>query len=145
MLLSMKAKYTLKALIVLAQNQGSHMSSRALSSAATIPHKFLDLILQELRQWGYISSVRGIHGGYSLSQSPEKIQLGNLLRKIDGPLAPIRCASLTAFQACDDCQEPEQCRVRHLMHDVRNAIANILDQRCLSDLLSSDTSFLLPT
>jgi Rrf2 family protein len=135
-MLSMKAKYTLKALIAMAEHDDLLLSSRTVATTAHIPHKFLDLILQELRQWGYIQSVRGIHGGYSLAKRADSINLGDLIRKVDGPLAPIKCASLTAYQKCDDCISESACQVRHLMFEVRNAIADILDKRTLSDLLN---------
>ncbi len=135
-MLSMKAKYALKALIYMAQKDNLPMPSKQIAEAENIPQKFLDNILQELRQNGVIHSKRGIFGGYVLSKSPRDIFLGDVIRIIDGPLAPIRCASLTAYQKCDDCVDEKACHLRRLMLDVRNAMSAILDGRCLEDLVA---------
>jgi len=139
-MLSMKAKYALKALIHMAQVHKTQpdkpmLPSKAIAEAADIPQKFLDNILQELRQNGIVDSKRGIFGGYFLARSPKDIGLGDIIRIIDGPLAPIRCASLTAYQKCDDCRDEAACQLRHLMLDVRNAMSGVLDERCLQDLV----------
>ena len=135
-MLSMKAKYALKALIFMAQKEQTALPSKQIAEAENIPQKFLDNILQELRQNGVIESKRGIFGGYVLSKHPRDIFLGDVIRIIDGPLAPIRCASLTAYQKCDDCRDEDQCHLRRLMLDVRNAMSAILDGRCLEDLVA---------
>ena len=70
---------------------------------------------------------------HQLAKAPHDIRLGDLIRSIDGPLAPIRCASLTAYRACADCPDPEACAIRVLMTDVRNAISDVLDRRTLRD------------
>ena len=135
-MLSMKAKYALKALIYMAQKENLPMPSKQIAEAENIPQKFLDNILQELRQNGVIDSKRGIFGGYVLAKHPRDIFLGDVIRIIDGPLAPIRCASLTAYQKCDDCVDEKACHLRRLMLDVRNAMSAILDGRCLEDLVT---------
>jgi Rrf2 family protein len=133
----MKAKYALKALICMAQSNAPSLPSKQIAEAENIPQKFLDNILQELRQNGVVDSKRGIFGGYFLAKSPKDIFLGDIIRIIDGPLAPIRCASLTAYQKCDDCADEAACHLRRLMLDVRNAMSAILDGRCLDDLVNS--------
>ena len=135
-MLSMKAKYALKALIALAEGEGAMVSARDLAMRAEAPYKFLELILQELRQGGYVDSKRGASGGYFLLKAPSDIFLGDVIRRIDGPLAPIGCASVTAYVPCVDCKDPPSCRVKLLMSDVRNAISDVLDHRCLSELVS---------
>jgi len=136
-MLSMKAKYALKALIHMAQSDAPMLPSKQIAEAENIPQKFLDNILQELRQNGIVDSKRGIFGGYFLARSPRDIFLGDIIRVIDGPLAPIRCASLTAYQKCEDCRDEASCRLRHLMLDVRNAMSDILDGRCLADMVAA--------
>ncbi len=143
-MLSMKAKYALKALIIMADYghqkgggaQQAMLASGRIAELGNIPQKFLDNILQELRQHGIVDSKRGIFGGYFLAKTPADIGLGDIIRIIDGPLAPIRCASLTAYQKCDDCIDEARCRLRDLMFDVRNAMSAILDTRSLSDLIA---------
>ncbi len=134
-MLSMKAKYALKALIHMARQDKPTVPSKQIAEAEDIPQKFLDNILQELRINGIVDSKRGIFGGYYLARKPSEIILGDIIRIIDGPLAPIRCASLTAYQKCDDCRDETACRLRHLMLDVRNAMSGILDGRSLQDLV----------
>lgn len=135
-MLSMKAKYALKALIHMAQTDRPMLPSKQIAEAADIPQKFLDNILQELRQNGIVDSKRGIFGGYFLAKDARDIFLGDIIRIIDGPLAPIRCASLTAYQKCEDCRDEAACQLRHLMLDVRNAMSGVLDKRCLQDLVT---------
>ena len=136
-MLSMKAKYALKALIHMANHDSDAVRSRQIAEAENIPQKFLDNILQELRMNGIVDARRGIFGGYFLAKPASEIRLGDIIRIIDGPLAPIRCASLTAYQKCDDCIDEAACQLRHLMLDVRNSMSAILDGRCLQDLVLS--------
>jgi Rrf2 family protein len=130
----MKAKYALRALTVLAKNDSGMMQIRNIAEAADVPHKFLETILQDLRHRGVVNSKRGVFGGYFLSQKPEEITVGNIIRIIDGPLAPIRCASVTAYQKCDDCVDEKSCSIRKVMMNVRNAIADVLDRCTIQEL-----------
>jgi Rrf2 family protein len=105
----------------------------ALAEAQRIPATFLEQILIDLRQAGFLMSTRGKYGGYSLAKPAEKILIGELVRHLDGPLAPIGCASVSAYQRCS-CPDEEHCGLRLLMMDVRSAIANILDLYSLKHL-----------
>lgn len=133
-MLSMKAKYALRALIVLAKNDRKMRASKSIAQDADVPQKFLDNILQELRQHGLVSSKRGIFGGYYLARPSSEIMVGDLIRIIDGPLAPVRCASVTAYQKCDDCADENTCEIRKIMVEVRNAIANVFDHKSIQDM-----------
>lgn len=133
-MLSMKAKYALRALMVMARNEKKMLASKSIAQAADVPQKFLDNILQELRHQGWVDSKRGIFGGYFLAKPSSEIMVGDLIRMIDGPLAPIRCASVTAYQKCDDCPDENACEIRKTMVEVRNAIANVLDGKSVRDL-----------
>ena len=105
-----------------------------LAQKENIPIKFLEAILLDLNRAGYLSSKRGKGGGYSLKKPMNKIIIGDVVRLIDGPLAPIRCASVTAYKKCS-CPDEAHCGLRLLMVDVRNAIANILDRYYLADVV----------
>ena len=83
-----------------------------------------------------LRSKKGPGGGYSLSHPASEIRIGHAIRVLDGPLAPIRCASRTAFEACQDFSDPETCQVRRAMTDVRDAIASILDTMTLAQFVS---------
>lgn len=137
-MLTAKGKYGLKALVYLAGKQPGEMA--LVSDIATdnqIPKKFLDAILSELRNAGFLSSRKGKGGGYRLAQSPDKIRIGSVVRVLDGPLAPISCASHTRYEACHDC-DVEKCQVRHVMLSVRNAIATVLDSTTLQQMRDAD-------
>src|SRR5260370_29840670 len=88
----------------------------------------------QLKAAGYLESRRGKHGGYMLARRPEDIQIGQVVRLIDGPLAPIRCVSQVAYERCT-CPDEEHCGLRMVMLDVRNAISNILDRFSLADVV----------
>lgn len=133
-MLSMKAKYAFRALCALARHPDRVQSARALAVAARTPEKFLESILVDLRNAGIVDSRRGPHGGHTLARPANEILLGDVIRVIDGPLAPLRCASLSAYKPCEDCPDPERCALRELMADVRQAMSGILDQRTLQSL-----------
>jgi len=133
-MLTRKAKYALRALVVLARTPGQPLPAHRIAREALVPEKFLETILVELRVGGYVESRRGLLSGHVLARSAERIAIGDLIRCIDGPLAPLRCASVTAYEPCADCPDPARCAVRHLMVDVRDAISAVLDHRNLQQL-----------
>jgi len=136
-MLTKKGKYGLKALIHLAQQPPGELALvNDIATANNIPKKFLDAILGELRNAGFVFSRKGKYGGYILARTPEEIQIGHVVRVLDGPLAPIPCASKTRYQPCDDC-DVATCQIRHMMLDVRNAIAEVLDNTSLAQLRDS--------
>lgn len=134
-MLTNKGKYGIKALVYLARlPAGTTAQGTDIAEANRIPKKFLDAILLELRKSGVVSSKKGPRGGYALGQPAYAIRLGDVVRTLDGPLAPIACASRTAFKACDDCTDVYTCGVRAVMLEVRDAIAGVLDKTTLADL-----------
>ncbi|GLK55091.1 Rrf2 family protein [Methylopila capsulata] len=134
-MLTKKAKYGLKAMVDLARLQpGKSTFVAEVAERNAIPKKFLDAILGELRNAGMLSSKKGKAGGYMLSKSPDEITVGAIVRALDGPLAPIACASRSAYVPCDDCQDVRSCQVRLMMLEVRNAISTVLDHRTLTEM-----------
>jgi len=135
-MLSMKAKYGLRALIYLAEHEGEGpILISDLADKEKIPKKFLELILLALKNHGILQSKKGKGGGYLLGRKPQAIKMGRVIRLLDGPLAPLPCVSQTAYVACDECEDEKTCGIRILMKDVRDAIANILDNTTLADVL----------
>jgi Rrf2 family protein len=135
-MLSHKAKYALRALLAMAQEpSGEPMHIADIAAAENIPRKFLEATLLELRKRGILESVRGRGGGYRLARPPEQILFGEVIRVIDGPLAPVPCASVTAFALCADCPDPHHCSIRWVMQQVRDATAGVLDHCTLADAL----------
>ncbi len=135
-MLTKKGKYGLKAMIDLAGlDKGQTAFVSDIASRNNIPKKFLDAILLELRNEGMLRSKKGPGGGYALSKPASEIYIGQVICALDGPLAPIRCASRTAFEACEDCSDPESCQVRRSMTDVRDAMASVLDTMTLEQFV----------
>lgn len=134
-MLSMKAKYALKALSDLARlPQGEILASNDIAMRHGISKKFLDAILGDLRTAGIVATRKGRSGGYHLVRPADLVSVGEVLRVLDGPLAPIACASRTAYAPCHDCADPVSCGVRLTMMEVRDAIARVLDTKTLRDL-----------
>jgi len=134
---SKRGEYALRALIDfgLAQALGRPMLQVSeLAAKEDLPVKFLEQILMQLKTGGYLESRRGKHGGYLLARPSENICIGQVMRLIDGPLAPIACVSQSAYERCS-CPDEEHCGLRILMLDVRNAISNILDRFTLADIV----------
>ena len=142
-MLSMKAKYAIRALSVLAKKENKMMPIKAIAEKADVPVKFLESILLELKHKNVVDSKRGIFGGYFLSQKSNEISVGNIIRYIDGPLALVQCASVTAYKKCEDCPEEKKCAIHHVMVKVRNSIAEILDNISLKDMISKNNNALL--
>jgi Rrf2 family protein len=135
-MLSKKSKYALKALLVLAKEYGQGPVQIAdVSSREHIPQKFLELILLELKNQGFLQSRKGKGGGYSLRKPPTAISMGSVIRVLEGPLAPLPCVSRTAYVRCQECRDERTCGLRLVMKDVRDATARILDSTTLADML----------
>lgn len=137
MKLSKRGEYGLRALIDvgLAQELGRDLVQlNELAELEKIPVKFLEQILIDLKQGGFLDSVRGKYGGYRLARPAKEVVAGQVVRYLDGPLAPICCVSQTAYERCS-CPDEAHCGLRMLMLDVRNAIANILDRYTLADVV----------
>jgi Rrf2 family protein len=136
--LSQKCKYALRALYSLTDSYGKGpVLIASLSKDHRIPKKFLEVILWELKQRGIVESKKGKGGGYQLAQAPDQITLGSVIRTIDGPLAPLPCASETAYRKCEECIDETRCGTRLVMKQVRDAIAAILDHTTLADVCAS--------
>ena len=137
MKISKRGEYALRALIDfgIAHELGRPLLKiNELVAKERLPVKFLEQILTQLRGAGYIGTKRGKAGGYLLAKPAREISLGKVIRLIDGPLAPISCVSVTAYERCS-CPDEDHCGLRMLMLDVRNAIARILDRYVLADVV----------
>ncbi|WP_293859904.1 Rrf2 family transcriptional regulator [uncultured Alsobacter sp.] len=134
-MLTMKGKYGLKAMVHLAGAEpGRPVLVNDIAERNAIPRKFLDAILADLRNAGFVQSKKGKGGGFTLAHPPAQIRIGHVIRVLDGPLAPLPCASKTAYRRCQDCTDERQCAVRLMMIEVRNAISTVLDGRTLAEM-----------
>jgi Rrf2 family protein len=134
--LSKKTQYTLRALYSLARRYGQGpVLSATLSEEETIPQKFLEQILVGLKKEGLVDSKKGKGGGYTLADPPETITVGKVIRLVEGPLAPLPCASERAFRKCDECVDDRFCGTKLVMREVRDAMAGILDGITLAEVV----------
>lgn len=137
MRLSKRGEYGLRAMIYLASRDSEDevIQIKEIAEHEQIPSKFLEQILLTLKNAGLLNSKMGVGGGYYLARPPEEITLGHIERVLDGPLAPVRCVSQMAYEPCG-CPDEKTCGLRLIMLDVRNAIADILDNTSLADVIA---------
>ncbi len=134
--ISKRGEYALRILLdlAMAESLGVRLVPlTALAEAQHIPASFLEQILLNLRQGGYLSATRGKNGGYSLAKVASELRVGDLVRFLEGPLAPIACASHSAYQRCS-CPDERHCGIRRLMLDARDALSNVLDGITLQEM-----------
>ena len=134
-MLTLKTKYALRALIYLAGHRDEPVLIADLARDEKMPKKFLERILLEMNKEGMLGSKKGKGGGYFLARQPSEISLGEVVRIMDGPLAPVSCVSVTAYAPCKDCPSEEACLIRPAMKKARDAIAQIMDNTSLDDMM----------
>jgi Rrf2 family protein len=133
MQLSMRTDYALRALFSLVEHHGHQPIPIAeLARRNDVPKRFLEHIMLDLKERGWVSSLPGKRGGYLLAKSPERITMGEVVRHFDGYLAPIACVSVTDYKRCS--QEPV-CRFRRVMLQARNLVARLMDDTTLADVM----------
>ncbi|MFC3180598.1 RrF2 family transcriptional regulator [Cypionkella sinensis] len=140
-MITQKMKYALKALLVLAdaaaQATPEALTIEAIAKRSGTPKRFLEHILLEVRNAGIIASTRGRSGGYQLIKPPAEISISELLRLIDGPIAPLPCLSRRAYQRCEDCVDEESCRIRKVFADIFWSYLLLIESLTLADMLRS--------
>ena len=144
MRLSKRGEYGLRAMIALAEpaktdSSPQIMQIKEIALREAISAKFLEQILLALKNNGLLHSKMGVGGGYYLARPANEITLGQIFRVLDGPVAPIKCVSQMAYEPCG-CPDEETCGLRLVMGDVRNAIADILDNTSLADVVKRQGS-----
>ena len=134
MKLSQRGHYALRALIVLGLNYNeSVVRIQTISAAQNIPKRFLEQILNDLKAAGILESRRGITGGYRFRRPPEEVTLAEIIRLIEGPLAPVTCVSERFYERCS-CPNEEKCGIRSIMKEVRDAIVKVLETVTVAQL-----------
>lgn len=134
-MLSKKAQYAIKALEYLANRytEGPVLISE-IAEKKQIPLKFLENILLELRKADILESKKGKGGGYLLKESPDQTTVANVLRVIDGPISMLPCVSLYFYKPCETC-DLDQCRIKDMFAEARDAVLDVLEKKTLQDLL----------
>ena len=132
---SQKCQYALRAVFELGNRHGDGPTSiREIAQAQAIPPKFLELILVQLRKAGFIESRRGAHGGYFLAAGPAALTVGEIIRFVDGPIAPVRCVD--ARQGVD-CPLYGHCAFMGMWTRARDAVAEVYDSTTFQDLMDA--------
>src|SRR5215510_10109854 len=135
-MLSMKAKYGLRAMASLAREYGNGPLLIAdIAEKERIPRKFLELILLDLKKKGFLHSKKGKGGGYYLNRLPSTISVDQLIRALDGPLALLPCVSQMAYERCEECPDEEACGIRRVFKEVREATIGVLERTTLADMM----------
>lgn len=134
-MISKKALYAIRALMSLARVAPEAMNTGEIVLANDLPRKFLEAILLDLKRARITVSERGREGGHRLARAPGEINLADIIRAIDGPLAMLPCASVTSYRPCDDCPDVENCQIRRAFAKGRDALAEVLENTTLADLV----------
>ena len=135
MSLSQKCQYAVRAVFELASREdGEPVAISEIAATQAIPAKFLEAILAQLRQGGYVTSRRGAQGGYVLARSPEKLAVGEIIRFVDGPIDPVEC---TTASTKTDCPLKGQCVFISLWQRARDALAEVYETT-FADLLCQE-------
>lgn len=134
--LSQKCQYALRSLFELAKREGrGPVNIAEIAEAQAIPAKFLELILVQIKQTGWVVSYRGIHGGYALGVSPQEISVGEVIRFIEGPLKPVKCI---VGQGGNKCPLRGKCAFMGLWDRAERAISQVYDSTTLRDLMDEE-------
>lgn len=129
-------KYAIKALTFLARHTSPETCVRTATIAAAeqIPKKFLEQILLELKKAGLVNSIQGNMGGYYLQKSAQQINLAEIYRLFEGPIALISCASDTFYESCSDCKDENRCKIKRSIRKIRNQTLTAMEQVTLHSL-----------
>jgi Rrf2 family protein len=143
-MLSKKTKYAIKALVILGKNMDQPpMQIQKIAEEERIPKKFLEQILLDLRNAGYLYSKKGAGGGYSLNKDPKEIFLVHIMRITGGPIAMVPCASLNFFHKCEECQQETTCGIRDVFIKVRDATLKILTETSIADIITTESHLVM--
>ena len=135
-MISQKAKYALRALVALARAKDGALVTSEIAEHQRIPRKFLEQILLDMKREGIVQSKRGKLGGYALLRPADTITFGQVLRLIDGPIAPLPCLSRIAYRPCADCQSESACEIRRVFARVAQSARAVLDETTIADAVS---------
>ena len=134
MKLSVRGEYALRALLVLGLNYDKpQVRIQTVSEEQNIPKRFLEQILNDLKSAGLVQSKRGVAGGYRLARPPEEISIAEIIRHIEGALAPVSCVSERFYEKCS-CPDESRCPIRAVMKEIREAVVRIAERVTIAEL-----------
>lgn len=133
MSVSSKCYYAIRAIYALAEHDSPEpMKIAEIAQRELIPIRFLEVILGQLKGGGFVQSRRGAEGGYRLAKPADQITVGEVMRYVDGPIAPVDCVSQSRPK---ECEFHGQCNFFSFWGRVRQAISNVVDRTTFADLL----------
>ena len=136
-MLSQKTRYAMLALTHLAKQTGKGaIMIGEIAKSENIPQRYLEAILLELKKLGMLGSKLGKSGGYYLIRKPEEINLSQIVRHFEGPIALVPCVSEKAYQPCEFCRDEATCTLKSVFKDIRDYTYNTLQRTSLKDLIS---------
>lgn len=132
MKLSTKGRYGLRAMIDMAQqNDRNPVATHLIAERQGISERYLEQLMVPLKRAGLVKSLRGSQGGYLLGRNPQEITAGEIIRVLEGPLAPVECVNEINPETCE---RSDYCVTRTLWTEIRDAVARVLDSYTLADL-----------
>jgi Rrf2 family protein len=138
-MLSKKCKYAIHALVYLAERyQEGPVHIQEIAENRSIPKKFLEAILLELRNAKILHSKKGKGGGYYLYQKPSEVNLMEIIRLMDGAIAMLPCVSLNYYERCEECQNEKTCGIRDNFIKVRDETLRILGGATLDKIMKRE-------
>ena len=138
-MLSKKTKYAINALVYLAKKKDkSPTLISEIAEKQNIPQKFLEAILLHLKRDGILASKRGKGGGYYMLKKPAEINLADVMRLFDGPIAFIPCVTHNYYEACEECSNESICGIRDVFFEVRNKTVEILKKATLREIITRE-------
>lgn len=138
-MLSKKAKYAINALVYISKHKDdSPILAKDISESENIPYKFLEAILTDLKKAGILESKKGRSGGYFLSKRPDEINLAEIMRLIDGPIAMLSCVCYNQYKPCEECKDESKCGIRKVFLDLRNITVSYLKGTTIEDIIQRE-------
>ncbi|MDZ7847710.1 MAG: Rrf2 family transcriptional regulator [Owenweeksia sp.] len=138
-MLSKRSKYAINALVYLARqarvNEDRKVQISEISEAQSIPKKFLETILLDLKNNGILGSKLGRGGGYYLRKDPEEVNLAEIHRIFDGAIGLLPCVTYQYYEKCEECKDEETCGIREAILEVRNKTVEIMKENSLLHIL----------
>ena len=136
MSISAKGEYAARAMMYLAMKYGDGVPVKAeeISRDQVIPKKYLESILLLFKNKALVISKSGVNGGYHLARHPSEITMAEIIRVIDGPLAPMPCVSLTSYVPCS-CADESRCALKTVWQEARDQFVEVLERITLQDVV----------
>lgn len=138
-MISKKTKYAINALVYLTKNKAKGpVLISTIAETQNIPQKFLEAILLDLKNAGILNSKKGRGGGYYLLKDPKKVNLAQVMRLFDGPIALLPCVTYKYYERCEECIDEETCGIRNVIYEVRNQTVELLKKATLYEVVQRE-------